>query len=146
MSIVAVMTSRSKLVTISSDANLATLRAVFNQARFQHVPVVDSMERVVGIVSVKDYFKELSPIMEAASEQAIGLFMRSRKVQHIMSSPVITIAPETGIRQAAALLVEHGISCLVVTDPQKRLLGMVTWKDMLKAALVSRAKPVQPPA
>lgn len=140
MSIVAIMTPRSRLITVSADANLATLRAIFNQARFQHVPVVDSMERVVGIVSVKDYFKELSPIMEAASEQTLNLFMRSRKVQQIMSAPVISITPDTGLRQAAALLVEYGISCLLVTDPQQRLLGMVSWKDMLKAALVSRGK------
>ncbi|WP_449357065.1 CBS domain-containing protein [Alishewanella longhuensis] len=52
---------------------------VLSQARFQHVAVVDSTDKVIGIVSVKDYFKLLSPVMDAASDQAIGLFMRTVK-------------------------------------------------------------------
>ena len=146
MSLLAIMTPRTRLVTTTGEANLASLRAVFSQARFQHVPVVDSMDRVVGIVSVKDYFKELSPMMEAASEQAIGLMMRSRKVSQVMSAPVFTVAPETSVRQAASTLVERNISCLLVTDAQQRLLGLVSWKDLMKAALLAKPKPAQPPA
>jgi acetoin utilization protein AcuB len=101
----------------------------------------------VGIVSVKDYFKELSPMMEAASEQAIGLTIRTRKVHQVMSTPVITVLPETSVRQAASLLVENNISCLLVADPQQRLLGLVSWKDLMKAALLAKpVKPAQPPA
>jgi len=147
MLLLAIMTPRTRLLTTSGDANLASLRSVFSQARFQHVPVVDSMDRVVGIVSVKDYFKELSPLMEAAGEQAIGLMMRTRKVHQVMSTPVITVLPDTSVRQAASLLVENNISCLLVADPQQRLLGLVSWKDLMKAALLAKpVKPAQPPA
>lgn len=138
MSLQAIMTARSKLITTQSEATLASLRQVFSQARFQHVPVVDSTDKVIGIVSVKDYFKQLSPVMDAASDQAIGLFMRTRKVHQVMVSPVICVQPDISLRAAAAMLVENNISCLLVTDKHSRLLGLVSWKDIMKAALFAK--------
>jgi acetoin utilization protein AcuB len=139
MSIAHIMTHRNRLVTTMADASLASLREVFSQARFQHVPVTDASNRLVGIVSVKDYFRELSPIMDSATDPAIGLFIRSRKVHQVMVSPVITIFESHSVKQAAALLLQHNISCLPVVDEQKHLLGVVSWKDILRAALTKTA-------
>lgn len=141
MSIAQIMTHRNRLVTTAADASLASLREVFAKARFQHVPVVDSSNRLVGIVSVKDYFRELSPVMDSATDPAIGLFIRSRKVHQVMVTPVITITENSTVKQAAALLLQHNIGCLPVVDGQKHLLGLVSWKDILRAALT---KPVTP--
>lgn len=135
MTIAQIMTHRSKLVTTMADASLASLRDVFTKARFQHVPVVDNSNRLVGIVSVKDYFKELSPVMDSASDPTVEAFIRSRKVHQVMISPVITVTEQTLLKQAAALLLQHNISCLPVTDAGKHLLGLVSWKDILRAAL-----------
>lgn len=141
MSIAHIMTHRNRLLTTMADASLASLREVFAKARFQHVPVTDSSNRLVGIVSVKDYFRELSPIMDAATDPAVGLFIRSRKVHQVMVSPVITITEHSTVKQAAALLLQHNISCLPVVDEQKHLLGIVSWKDILRAALTKTAAP-----
>lgn len=135
MSIAHIMTHRSKLVTTMADASLASLREVFAKARFQHVPVVDNTNRIVGIVSVKDYFRELSPVMDSASDPSIAVFMRSRKVHQVMIAPVICISEQSSVKQAAALLLQHNISCLPVTDEHKHLLGLVSWKDIMRAAL-----------
>ncbi len=139
MSITHIMTHRNRLVTTMADASLASLREVFSQAKFQHVPVTDNSNRLVGIVSVKDYFRELSPVMDAASEPALNLFVRSRKVHQVMVAPVISITESTSIKQAAALLLQHNISCLPVVDEHKHLLGLVSWKDILRAALGKQA-------
>lgn len=144
MSLLAIMTPRTKLITTHGDANLASLRQVFSQARFQHVAVVDSTDKVIGIVSVKDYFKLLSPVMDAASDQAIGLFMRTRKVHQVMVSPVICVQPDVSLRAAAAMLVENNISCLLVTDKHNHLLGLLSWKDIVKAALFAKSGQKQP--
>ena len=141
MSIAQIMTHRNRLVTTAADASLASLRDVFAKARFQHVPVVDSSNRLVGIVSVKDYFRELSPVMDSATDPAIGLFIRSRKVHQVMVTPVITITENSTVKQAAALLLQHNIGCLPVVDDQKHLQGLVSWKDIMRAALT---KPVTP--
>ncbi|MCC5450991.1 CBS domain-containing protein [Rheinheimera sp. UJ51] len=140
MGLSSIMTPRSKLVTTQGDASLASLRNVFNQSHFQHVPVVDSSDKVVGIVSVKDYFKEVSPLIDSASETTLGLFMRTRKVHQVMVSPVITVPLDTSIRVIATMLVEHNISCILVTDNQQHLLGLLSWKDIMKAALLAKPK------
>ena len=125
MSIAHIMTHRNKLVTTMADASLSSLREVFAKARFQHVPVVDNTNRIVGIVSVKDYFRELSPVMDSASDPSIAVFMRSRKVHQVMITPVICISEQSSVKQAAALLLQHNISCLPVTDEHKHLLYLL---------------------
>jgi CBS domain-containing protein len=53
------------------------------------------------------------------------------KVAEIMSRPVITVTPETGIKTAAGLLVQHGISALPVVDANGELVGIVSEADLL---------------
>ena len=130
MSIEAIMSK--KVVVTTADASLASLRTVFTEAHFQHVPVVDSMQRVIGIVSVKDFYKAISPVADSASEHTSQLFENGRKVRSIMTSPVVCISPDTPLIAAATLLVERNISCLLVTNPQQKLLGIVSWKDIMR--------------
>ncbi len=52
------------------------------------------------------------------------------RVQEIMSSPVLTVAPDTGVKEAAALLVERGFTALPVVDAG-RLVGIVTEADLM---------------
>ena len=138
MSLAAIMTKKVRVTT--EDATLASLRTLFIDAKFQHVPVINSMHQLVGIVSVKDYFKALSPVMDSASEHTIELYMQSRKVRQVMSSPVISVSQDLGILQAAALLVERNISCLPVVDVQQRLIGIVSWKDIMRRIVQSQQK------
>jgi acetoin utilization protein AcuB len=132
------MTKKVRVTT--EDATLASLRTLFSEARFQHVPVIDSMHRLVGIVSVKDYFKALSPVIDSASDNTIDLYMQSRKVRQVMTSPVISVSQDIGILQAAALLVERNISCLPVVDNQQRLIGIVSWKDIMRRIVQSQQR------
>jgi CBS domain-containing protein len=53
------------------------------------------------------------------------------KVTEIMSRPVITVTPDTGIKTAAELLVKHGISALPVIDANGELAGIVSEADLL---------------
>ncbi len=130
MSVAAVMTRQ--VVTVPPEASLAALRKIFTEAHFQHVPVVDSMQRVVGIVSVKDFYKSFSPVADSASTQTTDIFLQGRKVRSIMTTPVVCIGPDTQLLKAAELLIERNISCLLVTDPQQKLLGIISWKDILR--------------
>lgn len=48
-----------------------------------------------------------------------------------MSRAVVTVAPDDGVKAAARLLVERGISALPVTDEKGRLVGIVSEADLL---------------
>jgi acetoin utilization protein AcuB len=138
MSLLSIMTKKVQVTT--ADASLASLRTLFIDAKFQHVPVVNSLQQPVGIVSVKDYFKTLSALMDSASEHTIELYMQNRKVNQVMSSPVVSVQPDTSIMQAANILVDRNISCLLVVDGQQRLIGIVSWKDIMRRIVLSQLK------
>ncbi|HWD48218.1 MAG TPA: CBS domain-containing protein [Actinomycetota bacterium] len=54
--------------------------------------------------------------------------MRTREV---MSSPVVTVAPEAPLKEVAAILVERGINAVPVVDGDGRLVGIVSEADLL---------------
>jgi CBS domain-containing protein len=58
------------------------------------------------------------------------------RARDIMSNPVITVRPETPIKEAAALLATHGFTALPVidgdSDRESRLIGIVTEADLVR--------------
>jgi CBS domain-containing protein len=67
-----------------------------------------------------------------------------------MSRPVITVTPDTAIKAAVGLLVQHGISALPVVDVNSKLVGIVSEADLLPIEIRpdprSQATPLLPTA
>jgi CBS domain-containing protein len=70
------------------------------------------------------------------------------KARDAMTSPAITVTPETHCKDAAALLVRHRISALPVVDADGRLVGLVSEADLLPLETTpdprSQAMPLPP--
>jgi CBS domain-containing protein len=49
----------------------------------------------------------------------------------MMSSPVVSVLPDTPLKEVAATLVEHGINAVPVVDAGDRLVGIVSEADLL---------------
>jgi CBS domain-containing protein len=64
----------------------------------------------------------------------------------VMSRPVVTVRPDTGLRDVAATLVEHGINAVPVVDDGDRLVGIVTEADLLTLEVTAgtRRQPKSP--
>lgn len=62
------------------------------------------------------------------------------KVRDIMSSPAITVRPDTSIREVARLLREESISGVPVVDNSGKLVGIITEIDLI----ARHAPPKQP--
>ena len=56
-------------------------------------------------------------------------------VSDIMSRPVITVQKETNVRDAAILMTEKGIGCLIITEFGKPV-GIVTKSDMIRRVVM----------
>jgi CBS domain-containing protein len=61
--------------------------------------------------------------------------MKALKVKDLMTKDVITVFPDMTVKEAANVLYKRKISGLPVVDPEKRLVGMITEKDIIKMAL-----------
>ena len=58
-------------------------------------------------------------------------FVDELKVREIMTSPVITVKPETTVRELADILAQNKISGVPVVDAEDRMLGMVSEADVI---------------
>jgi hypothetical protein len=50
----------------------------------------------------------------------------------VMSAPPVTVEPDASLPAAGRLMHHHNIGRLLVTDPERRLLGIVTRRDLLR--------------
>jgi CBS domain-containing protein len=58
--------------------------------------------------------------------------MSGMRVESLMSRAVVTVAPETPLKEVAALLSRHRISGVPVCDADKQVLGVVSEADILR--------------
>jgi CBS domain-containing protein len=54
------------------------------------------------------------------------------KVRDVMSSPVVSVRPDTSLLEAGELMLRHDISGLPVLDGEGRLVGLITERDFLR--------------
>jgi acetoin utilization protein AcuB len=120
-----------RVVTIDADAKLAAARDLFERHRFHHLVVTEG-KRVVGIVSDRDLLKALSPFLSTLAERAMDADTLNRPVHSIMTRKVISTPLDATIDAVSGRIVKHGISALPVLDDAGGLVGIVSWKDILR--------------
>jgi CBS domain-containing protein len=54
------------------------------------------------------------------------------QAKDIMTTPVISVVPDTSVKEIARLLVEHRISAVPVIDGTQRLVGIVSAGDLMR--------------
>ncbi|HET8582093.1 MAG TPA: IMP dehydrogenase, partial [Jatrophihabitans sp.] len=95
---------------------------VCGQYRISGLPVVDSDQRLLGIITNRDL--RFVPVAEWATT----------KVDEVMTPmPLITAPVGISRDDATALLRQHKRERLPIVDPQGRLAGLITVKDFVKS-------------
>jgi len=129
----------TKVFTIGADKKAFVAKEIMEWAHIRHIPVVDTNNRVVGIISHRDILR--------ASLSALGTrFAEAERQQHLGDSPALsimhhparTIEPDASVQEAAGLMRQFKIGCLPVVK-EGRLIGIVTEYDILQ--LVERLPP-----
>ncbi len=63
----------------------------------------------------------------------MGVLMNVRSILAQKGSEVATVTPTSSLAEAAAALRDHRVGALVVSDDGKRLLGIVSERDVVRA-------------
>lgn len=113
------------IVAISSAASVAELLKMLVEHHIGAVVVVDDGQ-LVGIVSERDIVREL-----VSADDDI----RSHPVSKIMTAQVRVCSVDDDTADLAAIMTEHRIRHLPVTDAEGRLLAIVSIGDVVKARL-----------
>ena len=127
------------VATVAPDAELRDVAALLISKRISGVPVIER-GRVVGVISERDIlFKErpstgmhrgvLAWLMD---EGDLMLKIDARTALSAMTAPAVTIGPSRTVADAAALMLDEGVSRLPVVDGHQ-LVGIVTRHDLVRA-------------
>ncbi|MNO53527.1 inosine 5'-monophosphate dehydrogenase [compost metagenome] len=123
-----IMTTR--VATVSMDDRLGVIKAIFEQAHFRHLLVLED-DVLVGVISDRDLLRALSPYLDTDAEMNRDTETLNRRAHQIMSREPITISPERSLQEAASIMLEQHVSCLPVLE-NGALVGIVSWKDLLR--------------
>ena len=115
------------VITVPMEMDILTARKLFQQQKVQQMPVVNTSQRLVGILSVQD----LLQFIMIDGEQIH--YIREKRVSDAMSSEVITADPVSDIRRVANLMQEFKLHGVPIVDQHDVLLGIVSRSDILRA-------------
>lgn len=134
------------VIGVSPTASLAQAASLMLDARISGLPVVDSKQALLGIITESDFLRrrELSTTKKrprwlqfmvspgkAAEEYAHS---NGRTVSEVMSANVVTVAPEASLEQVVDVMSKHRIKRIPVLSGS-RLVGIVSRTDLMRAFL-----------
>jgi len=131
----------SPVLQVDQDMNLIEAAGLLADKQVSGAPVVDGSGKIVGIVSEKDFLREMGvggkpSFMQMVShclhnnESCMIGRLHSRTVGEIMTKPPITGSVEMTISAISALFVARKINRLPVIDKSGMAVGIVTRTDL----------------
>ncbi len=117
-----------KVVTVSPETDLRTLKEMFERYDFNSFPVVKD-DKVVGIVSKLDLLKAFTAGLNVSLGRMLKLY--SKSASDIMHTAIISVGPEDDVSTAADYMVEYQIRSMPVIEKGK-LKGMISREDIIR--------------
>ncbi|WP_328835171.1 CBS domain-containing protein [Streptomyces europaeiscabiei] len=107
------------------------------------LPVVDSDDHVIGVVSESDLLAKAAVMAEPRRHGAVGRLWQHRLYDKshgdtaatLMTFPPVTVHPEQRVADAAWTAAHGRLKRLPVTDHHGRLVGVVSRHDLLRALI-----------
>jgi len=105
-------------VTLEINALVSDALALMKENRIGGIPVIDESRKLLGIVTNRDLRFEKN---------------QSRPIAEVMTSEnIITTVENTDLITAESILQANKIEKLPVVDDQNKLIGLITFRDIIK--------------
>jgi CBS-domain-containing membrane protein len=127
----------TQVIFVAPEQTMDVVEDIFNSNNIHHLPVLDQEGRVVGILSKEDYLllcDHFSLFRPEKGREANKRFLKSLRVEEIMSKQVATLQPEDRILLAVGMFKENLFRAIPIVDEEKHLVGLVTTYDLLNYA------------
>ena len=108
------------VATVGPEITVQEVGRLLHEHGYHHLAVVGPAGELTGMISDRDVLGEGAP---------------ARPVGEIMARRVLTVAPETSIRDVARVMVTENVGALPVLDSTGELSGIVTRSDVLQCVL-----------
>jgi acetoin utilization protein AcuB len=120
-------------VTIDINADISQARKIMTENNFLHLPVVDESNFLIGIVTDRDV-RSVSPSLHITGDNGMEALKRFSgiKIKDIMTKNPVTLSPLDTLQDALILLKKQRVGAFPVIDEQKKLIGIVSVRDILR--------------
>jgi len=106
-------------ITMLPTATVGEALQMMKENKIGGIPIVDTKEKLVGILTNRDLRFEVNN--------------KSKKISEVMTSTNIITAPEgTSLAMAEKILQQYKIEKLPVVSKQGKLVGLITYRDILQ--------------
>ncbi|MGM0576085.1 MAG: CBS domain-containing protein [Myxococcota bacterium] len=119
-------------VTVQVDATVADAFNLLQSVDVRHLPVVEG-SALVGMVSDRDLYGVAVASTGASPERMIGAEYLNMTVGEVMSGNVLTVNAEDDVGEIIDTMIEQKVGALPVQDNDGRLVGIVSYIDLLRA-------------
>ena len=117
------------LVTLKVDDTLRLADDLMNLTQVHHFPVLDG-DSVAGVVNQSELLHASMVSLVRHRQDAVRDALGEVKVKAVMK-PATMVSSDTSIDDAAEILVERDLECLLVLKEEK-LAGLVSRRDLLR--------------
>jgi CBS domain-containing protein len=116
------------VISVMPDAKLSAAQEIMKEYGIRHLPVVEH-GRLVGIISKGDIREAKPSDATTLSVWEVNYLWDTIQIKQVMTTKVLTVAPEQTLLEALRLMVARKFSSLpVVTDGM--LVGILTETDI----------------
>ena len=132
-----------KVISIDEDTSPIDTVKLMARHNISGLPVLNRKNKVSGIISEKDFLKQMNTLKQPSfmnvilqcleSKGCIALDLKKLSARDIMSSPPITIEMNTPVLEVANLFESHNINRVPVLDKHLNLAGIIARSDLVQA-------------
>ena len=115
--------------TVAPEASMLEALRLMAEHNIGALPVTDA-ERLVGIVSERDYARKIELLQRSAF---------STQISEIMTADVLTVGPRDTSQHCMQLMTDRHLRHLPVVEGE-RLLGLLSIGDLVKEAIAEQAE------
>jgi CBS-domain-containing membrane protein len=124
----------TSVITVDPKTSLEKVKDILNNNNIHHLPVVNKIGVLEGIISKSDLLLLLDWGTKFNLESSIrknAFMLKSNLASDIMSKDVVSLNPQDSVQKCLDIFRENYFRAMPVVDSQNKFLGLVTTYDLL---------------
>lgn len=123
-----------EVITVDQEASIFDAHELMAKNIIRHLPIVDSENRLIGIVTDRDIRSALPYHLFKTPEKLVEKETYNQlKIKDIMTRNPFAISPTDTIQDALLLIQEKRVGAFPVVDEAGKLKGIISVRDLLRA-------------
>jgi CBS domain-containing membrane protein len=138
------------VASVRSDASLTEVAEIMARRGISGLPVIDAEGRPAGVISEKDFLVAMAGpeartfmdvVMSCLKDRAcLAAPVKILNAGQLMSSPAVTVNPDTPVMEVADILTQKKINRVPVVDKGGRMVGIVSRADVVRSSTLLEGK------